>query len=77
MAEVRHVEPNVGKFDNTVLHLTQEGDPCRMWSNATIDRQLDAADVCPGETIGIKKSEEQYTYETDDGEEREAFDYEV
>jgi hypothetical protein len=48
-----------------------------MWSNATIDRALNAAEVGPGDTVGIRKGEDPYTYETDEGEEREAFDFEV
>ena len=77
VAEVRHIERNVGKWKNSVLHLTRNGEPCKMWSNATIDRALNAAEVGPGDTVGIRKGEDPYTYETDEGEEREAFDFEV
>jgi len=78
VAEVRHIERNVGQFDNTVLHLTRpDGSLCKMWSNATIDRRLEKAGVTPGDTIGIKKDTDSYTYETDDGEEREAYNFQV
>lgn len=77
VAEVRHIEHNVGKWKNSVLHLTRNGEPCKMWSNGTIDRKLNKANVGPGDTVGIRKCEEQYTYETDDGEQGEAFDFEV
>ncbi|SDM47016.1 hypothetical protein SAMN04487949_1771 [Halogranum gelatinilyticum] len=78
VAEVRHIERGVGKYKNNVLHLTRpDGQLCKMWSNGTIDRKLDAADVGPGDTIGIRKSTDSYEYETDDGDEREAYDFQV
>lgn len=78
VADVRFIERNVGKWQNTMLHLTRaSGENCKMWSNKTIDRALGEADVGPGDTIGIRKSEDSYTYEDDDGEEREAYDFEV
>lgn len=79
VAEVRHIERNVGKWNNSVLHLTraETGEMCKMWSNGTIDRKLSSAGVGPGDTIGVRKSEDRYTYETDDGEEGQAYDFEV
>lgn len=82
VAELRHIERDVGQHGNDVLHLTDTtGDPCKMWSNRTISRALDEADVSPGDVIGIRKDSEPYTFETtdDDGNtvEREAFGFEV
>lgn len=78
VAEIRHIERDVGKYGNSVLHMTRsDGELVKMWSNTTIDRKLDAAGVGPGDTVGIKKSEESYTYETDDGEQNEAYEFEV
>lgn len=78
VAEVRFIEEEVGQHGNTMLHLTTtDGDPVRMWSNTTIDRALDAAEVTAGDVIGIRKHEESYTFETEDGDEREAYDFDV
>jgi hypothetical protein len=82
VATVRHVQSNASKHGNDLLHLTtQEGEHVQMWSNATISRELEAADVGPGDVVGIRKEKEPYTYtvEGDDGEEeeREAYGFEV
>lgn len=78
VAEVRHIERNVGKWNNTVLHLTRSsGEMFKYWSCGTIDRKLEKANVGPGDTIGVRKSEDQYEFTTEDGEGGEAYDFEV
>ena len=82
VAEIRHIERNVGRYGNNVLHLTLgDGTLCKMWSNRTIDDALEEAGVGAGDTIGIRKDSDPYTYtiEDDDGneEEREAYVFQV
>lgn len=78
VAEIRHIERNVGQYDNDVLHLTRaDGSLCKMWSNATIKRALSEAGVGAGDTIGVRKEETTYSYTDDEGEEREAYGFEV
>lgn len=82
VAEVRHIEKDVGRYGNNVIHLTKPGGGlAKYWSNRTVDQALDAADVGPGDTIGVRKADDSYTFtaENDDGEEeeREAFDFDV
>lgn len=78
IASVRHIERDVGRYGNSVLHLTRpSGEPIKYWSNATIDRRLEAADVGPGDRVLIRKSEDSYTFTDDDGEEQTAHEFEV
>ena len=57
VADVRFIERNVGKWQNTMLHLTRtSGENCKMWSNKTIDRAVAEAEVGPDDTLGIRKS---------------------
>lgn len=78
VAVIRHIERGVGQYNNTVLHLNDlDGEPFKFWSNRTIDRSLNEADAGPGDTIGVRKDSEPYSYETDDGEQKEAYGFEV
>lgn len=75
---LRHREKGVGKYKNTVLHLsTVDGEPVKMWSNRTIDTQLESAHVKPGDWIGVQKDAEPYTFTDDEGNEREAYGFDV
>lgn len=83
VAQIRHIERNVGRFDNDLLHLTfNTGEFETIWSNNTIRKALDQIEAKAGDWIGIAKDEEPYTYtvendETGESEEKEAYGYEV
>lgn len=82
VAQIRHIEKEVGQFENDLLHLTdQDGELFKFWSNNTVSRKLEAANAKPGDTIGVRKAEDAttFTVENDDGEEeeRESYDFEV
>lgn len=79
IGSLRFVESDVGKYNNDMLHLTREGDDeaVKHWSNDTIRKSLKAADVKPGDVIGLRKESEPYTFEDDDGKEQRAHGYEV
>jgi hypothetical protein len=78
VCKIRHREKNVGRFDNTVLHITlNTGEHEQRWSNDTIESALDKIDPDPDEWVGIEKDEETYPYETDDGEQGEAYGFDV
>lgn len=79
VARVRHVEREVGKHENDVLHLTDldSGENFKYWSNTTISRKLAAAEVEPNDVIGVRKGEEKKSYTDDDGEEIPYYEYEV
>ena len=75
---IRHIECDVGQHNNRVLHLTREnGDLSKKWSNRTIDRAVERYDLGPGDWIGLRKEEESFSFENEDGEEQEAHGYDV
>jgi hypothetical protein len=89
VAEVRHIETGKSSHGNDLLHLTirnadgledddrEDGELVEMWGNATISKAFDAADVTAGDVVGISKAAQPITYEDDDGEERQAYQFEV
>ena len=75
---IRHIEHNVGRYGNSVLHLSDaDGDPFKYWSNTTIDRRLDKADVQPGDRVLIRKTERENTWTDEDGNEQTSHEFEV
>lgn len=80
VVELRAIEQNVGEFKNSRLHVTTDagdGEFRWMWSNSQIDKKLAAADAGPGDVVGIKKSDEMVSFENDDGEKIEYYEFEV
>lgn len=77
VSEGRHIERNVGKYDKMLVHVTVDGDPRKYWCQAEVERKLDRANIGPGDVIGVRKSERSYTFENDDGEEIEAYEFDV
>lgn len=78
VGEVRTVEHDIGQYDNTLITLSRGiGDTVRMWSCTSINRQLDAAGLGPGDVIGVQKGDEQESFENDAGESVEYYPYEV
>ena len=78
VVRIRHREHNKGQYNNTMLHVTtNSGEHRQMWSNSTIENALDEIDPDPDEWVGFKKDEETYPYETDDGEQGEAYGFDV
>jgi hypothetical protein len=76
--QIRHIEEDVGQYGNRVLHLTREnGDLCKKWSNQTIDRAVERHNLGPGDWLGLKKEDEPSTWENENGEEQEAYGYDV
>lgn len=67
VGELREVRENCGEHDSRVYKLaTDIGEPLKLlWGKASIDRQMDAADVAPGEVVGIKNTGD--TFETENG----------
>jgi hypothetical protein len=77
VGDVRHIERNVGKYDKMLVHVTVDGEPRKYWCQAEVERKLERAGIGPGDTVGVRKSERSYTFENDDGEEIEAYEFDV
>ena len=72
--DVVAVKENCGENDSRVYKLKTEvgHPPVLLWGKASINRQFDAADLGPGDYIGIKHTGE--TFETDSGYEGVVYD---
>lgn len=78
VGELRSVRPNCGDYDTTVLEIARGlGDTVLMWSNGQIDRKLGHNDLGEGDVVGIRRTEETFTFENAEGEEQEANVWEV
>ncbi|PSQ31652.1 hypothetical protein BRD16_01705 [Halobacteriales archaeon SW_6_65_46] len=86
IGEVRHIERDVGEYGSDVIHLTLTetdvsgfagGDMAPYWAGNTVSRKVTENDVGPGDLIGLRKDAEPYTYTGQDGEESEAYDFEL
>ncbi|GGL60248.1 hypothetical protein [Halocalculus aciditolerans] len=81
VAEVRAIERDADRYGRDRYHLTrtdgEEPKYVSYFASASVTRPLDNADVGPGDVIGIKKDEDSYTFEDEDGEEQEAYGFEV
>lgn len=81
IAEVRAIDRDADRYGRDRLHLTRrdtdEQEFVVYMASSSVSRQLDNADVGPGDLVGIAKEEEPYTFTDDDGEEQEAYGFEV
>lgn len=67
VGELREIRENCGEYGSRVYKIqTGIGEPVKLlWGKASIDRQVDAADLGPGSVLGILNTGEKY--ETDNG----------
>jgi len=67
VGELRKVREDCGEYGSRVYRISLgPGEEKLMWGNASVDRQIDQANVGRGDVIGIKNTGE--TYETERGE---------
>lgn len=75
--KLRFAEQNAGRYGNTKLHVDDmDGETAIMWSNKTVDREMKAGEIGPGDIFGVKKAEESEEYEQN-GETKQSWDFEV
>lgn len=77
VGEVRHIERNVRKYDKMLVHVTVDGEPAKYWAQREVERKLERADAGPGDVIGVRQTDRSYTFENDDGETVEAYEFDV
>ena len=67
VGELREIRENCGEYGSRVYKIqTGIGEPVKLvWGKASIDRQVDAAELGPGSLVGIQNTGEEY--ETDNG----------
>jgi hypothetical protein len=67
VGELREVRENCGDNNSRVYKIADEiGEPLKLlWGKASIDRQVDQADLGPGDVIGIRNTGD--SFETDNG----------
>jgi hypothetical protein len=64
VGEVREIKDNCGEYGNRVSKLSRGvGDNILMWGTASVDSQVDRADIGAGDVIGLKNTGQKY--ETD------------
>ena len=74
VGEIREIKENCGQYDSRVYKIARGlGDVVLMWGKASIDRQVDSADLGPGVVVGIRNTGD--TYQTETG--NEGTEYEV
>lgn len=68
VARIRHVENEVGEFDNDLYHVTRLSDkkPVAIWSNYTLRTRAEEEDLGPGDLFAMRKSEESREYDGDE-----------
>lgn len=74
VGEIREIKENCGEFNSRVYKISRGlGDVVLMWGKASIDRQIDAADLGAGDVVGIRNTGKSYS--TDNG--NEGIEFEV
>lgn len=66
VGEIREIKENCGEYGSRVYKISRApGDVVLMWGKASIDRQVDAADLGVGDVFGVRNTGEEY--ETENG----------
>lgn len=66
VGEIREIKEDCGEFGSRVYKLSRgPGDVVLMWGKASIDLQVDAADLGAGDVVGIRNLGQKY--ETEEG----------
>lgn len=64
VGEIREIKENCGQYGSRVYKISRGlGDTVLMWGKASMDRQVDAADLGPGDVMGVLNTGEEFTTE--------------
>lgn len=79
VGEIRNINWNAGEYDSGCIELARGlGDVVVMWMNDDIRKAIKGDDLREGDVIGLKKSEEPSgSFENENGDETEKYDFEV